>query len=207
MNTKNLLFLIRHAETAWTLSGQHTGTTDLPLTRNGKIQSEGLAKVFMPQQFDKIFVSPLKRARETCHLAGFGKEAIVDPDLVEWDYGDFEGKTSLEILRTHPNWNLFHDGAPNGESVSQISHRADHFLKRLESFHGKIAVFSSGHILSVLIARWLGYPASHGQQFLLQPASLMLLGFGHQQRVLIAPSIDLLHNPNSLPVPLPLPET
>lgn len=194
MNSKTLLYLIRHAETTWTLSGQHTGTTDLPLTTNGKIQSEELGKLLMAQQFDNVFVSPLKRARETCHLAGFGKEAIVDADLVEWHYGDFEGKTSAEILRTHPNWNLFLDGSPNGESVSQVSHRADHFLKRLESFHGKIAVFSSGHILRVLIARWLGYHASHGQQFLLQPASLTILGFEHQQRVLIAPSISTMRH-------------
>ncbi len=189
MNSKVLLYLIRHGETAWTLSGQHTGTTDLSLTANGRIQSHLLAKALATQHFNQVFVSPLKRARETCDLAGFGKQAKIDSDLVEWDYGDFEGKTSAEILQEHLHWDLFNDGAPNGESVSQITQRADRFIKKIDSYQGKTAIFSSGHILRVLIARWLGYPANYGRHFLLQPASLTILGFEHQYRVLITPSL------------------
>ncbi len=184
-----LLYLIRHGETVWTLSGQHTGKTDLPLTANGKTEARGLAKSLMNVEFDLVYSSPLKRALETCELAGFEKGAILDPDLVEWDYGDFEGKTSAEVLKGHPNWNLFQDGCPHGESVEAITRRADHFLKKIEKKTGKIAIFSHGHILRVLIARWLGFPASEGQKFFLETSSITILGFEHIERVVISPSV------------------
>ncbi|MBS3905261.1 MAG: histidine phosphatase family protein [Simkania sp.] len=185
-----LLYLIRHGETSWTLSGQHTGTTDLPLTTNGELQAGNLGKLLKRYSFDSVFTSPLKRAKQTCHLAGFSEQAIVDPDLIEWNYGDYEGKTSLEIQQLNPDWELFHDGAPKGESISSISARADRFLNKIRELKGHIAIFSSGHILRVLIARWLHLPATQGRLFFLHTGSLTILGYEHSKPVLVAPSLD-----------------
>ncbi len=184
------LYLIRHGETAWTLSGQHTGKTDLPLTTNGRLQAEEVGKILQNYTFDKVFTSPLKRAKDTCDIAGFATRAIVEPDLVEWDYGDYEGKTSAEIQKLHPGWDLFQDGVVGGETVAAISTRADRLLTKFRGLNGHIGLFSSGHILRVLIARWLALPAAQGRLFLLETGSLTVLGYEHSRPVLIAPSLD-----------------
>jgi len=173
------IYLARHGETAWTLSGQHTGRTDLPLTENGEQNARRLGERLKGLTFAKVFASPLQRARRTCELAGFGSVAEIDPDLVEWNYGDCEGLTSAQIHAKNPDWKLFRDGCPSGESVAQIGARADRVVARLRAIQGNVLLFSSGHILRVLGARWLGLDASAGQYFLLSTASLSQLGYEH----------------------------
>src|SRR5580700_10740541 len=174
------VYLARHGNTPWTLTGQHTGLTDLPLTPNGERNARRLGERLKGMTFAKVFTSPLQRAARTCELAGFGAVAETDPDLVEWDYGEYEGLRSNEILRQRPDWQLFRDGAPGGESPAQISARADRVVKRLRAVPGNVLLFSSGHIIRVLTARWLTLDlTSAGKYFLLNPASLSALSYEH----------------------------
>lgn len=174
------IYLARHGETAWSLSGQHTGLTDLPLTERGERNARRLGDRLKGLTFARVIASPLQRARRTCELAGFGVVAEVDPDLVEWDYGEYEGRTSADILREHPDWQLFRDGCPGGESPKQVAARADRAIGRLRGIAGNVLVFSSGHFIRMLAARWIGGDAvSHGRHFMLTTASLSAIGYEH----------------------------
>ena len=173
------LYLARHGETAWTVSKQHTGLTDIPLTERGEGNARRLGERLKGRTFARVFTSPLQRARRTCELAGFGAVALVDPDLVEWNYGEYEGRTTADILKQRPDWQLFRDGCPGGESVAAIGARADRVLARLRGVDGDVLVFSSGHFLRVLAARWLGLDPSGGRYFYLGTATLSALGYEH----------------------------
>jgi probable phosphoglycerate mutase len=175
-----VLYIARHGNTAWTHSGQHTGLTDLPLTPDGERNAVRLGERLKGMKFAQVFTSPLQRAARTCELAGFGAGAITDPDLVEWDYGKYEALTSAEILRVDPHWDLFREGAPGGESPEQIGERADRVVQRVRGLAGDVLIFSSGHFIRVLTARWLGLaPGVGGRYFLLSPASLSALSYEH----------------------------
>jgi broad specificity phosphatase PhoE len=176
------LYLVRHGETAWSKTGQHTGRTDIELTEQGKLDATRLGECLKSLKVDRVFTSPLKRARGTCELCGFGSQATTMEELLEWDYGSYEGKTSVQIRADRPDWDLFKDGCPEGESVVDISSRADRALTAFGEIDGTVLVFSSGHLLRVLAARWLGCEASFGRYLGLDPASLSLLGFEHGQR-------------------------
>src|SRR5213595_3300722 len=173
------LYLARHGETAWSLSGQHTGLTDLPLTEQGECNARNLGSRLAGLTFTKVFTSPLQRATRTCELAGFAAAAEVDRDLVEWDYGDYEGLRTAEIHDKRPEWQLFRDGCPGGESPDQISARADRVVSRVRAVKGDVLIFSSGHFLRVLAARWLGLEPFAGRFFMLDTASLSALGYEH----------------------------
>jgi broad specificity phosphatase PhoE len=176
--TLPLLYIARHAETAWSLDGRHTGRTDLPLTDRGEESARKLSARLRGMTFAKVFTSPLQRAKRTCELTGFGSVAENDSDLVEWDYGEYEGKRSLEIRAGRPDWELFRDGCPGGESPQQISERADRFLNRVRLVDGDVLVFTSGHVSRVLAACWLGlelWPI--GKLLMLGTASLSALGY------------------------------
>jgi probable phosphoglycerate mutase len=171
------LFPIRHGETAWSLMGQHTGTTDLPLTDNGRRLAERLRPALAKEAFALVLVSPLQRARETCELAGFGDRAVVEPALVEWNYGAYEGLTPEQIHEQAPGWLIFRDGCPGGEAPDQVGARADRVIARARAVDGDVALFAHGHVLRVLAARWLGLPAGAGQHFLLDTGTLCVLGY------------------------------
>ncbi|MGA8380244.1 MAG: histidine phosphatase family protein [Stellaceae bacterium] len=174
-----LVYLARHGETAWSLSGQHTGRTDLPLTERGEEQARALGERLRGLVFAKVLTSPSQRAVRTCALAGFGAAAETDPDLAEWDYGDYEGRRTAEILAERADWQLFRDGAPDGETPEQIGARADRAITRIRAVRGDVLLVSSAHISRVLAARWLGLPASGGRYLMLGTASLSLLGYEH----------------------------
>jgi broad specificity phosphatase PhoE len=175
-----IIYLARHGETAWSISGQHTGLTDLPLTERGEENARRLGDRLKGVAFAKVFTSPLQRAKRTCELAGFGAIAEVDRDLVEWDYGEYEGRTSAEIHAERPDWMLFRDGCPGGESVAQASARADRVVGRLRDLRGSALVFSSGHFIRVLAARWLGAgELAPGRHFMLTTSSLSAVGYEH----------------------------
>jgi broad specificity phosphatase PhoE len=175
------IYLARHGETAWSLSGQHTGLTDIPLTERGERNARRLGERLQGLVFARVFTSPLVRAHRTCELAGFAAHAKVDPDLVEWNYGDYEGKTTDEIHRSRPDWQLFRDGCPGGESVAEISARADRVVARVRAVGADVLLFSSGHFLRVLAARWLGLSASGGRYLALSTATLSMRGYEHTQ--------------------------
>ncbi len=175
-----MLYLARHGETAWTLSGQHTGLTDLPLTERGDRNARNLGSRLAGLAFAKVFTSPLQRATRTCELAGFAAAAEVDRDLVEWDYGDYEGLRTAEIHDKRPEWQLFRDGCPGGESPDQIGARADRVVSRVRAVKGDVLIFSSGHFLRVLAARWLGLEPVNGRLFMLKTASLSALGYENE---------------------------
>ena len=174
------LYLARHGETAWSLSGQHTGLTDLPLTEQGERNARNLGPRLAGLTFAKVFTSPLQRATRTCELAGFAAAAEVDRDLVEWDYGDYEGLRTAEIHDKRPEWKLFRDGCPGGESPDQIGARADRVVSRVRAVKGDVLIFSSGHFLRVLAARWLGLEPVNGRLFMLKTASLSALGYENE---------------------------
>lgn len=174
-----LVYLARHGETIWSLSGQHTGVTDLPLTTTGEQNARSLAGRLHPVNFAEVFTSPLQRARRTSELAGFGRVAKIDPDLSEWDYGEYEGLTTAQIHAKRPGWLLFRDGCPGGETPSEIGARADRVVKRIRAISGNVLLFSSGHFLRVLAARWLGLETLAGRYFVLSTASLSILGYEH----------------------------
>jgi broad specificity phosphatase PhoE len=173
------IYLARHGETAWSLSGQHTGLTDIPLTERGERNAASLAGRLAGIDFAEVLTSPLQRASRTCALAGFEGRAKVDPDLVEWDYGIFEGMKTVDIRVDYPNWSLFRDGAPGGESVEALGTRADRVIAHIRGIEGRVLLFSHGHFCRVLAARWLGLPASDARHFLLGTASLSILGYEH----------------------------
>jgi broad specificity phosphatase PhoE len=174
-----VVYIARHGNTAWTATGQHTSHTDLPLTPDGERNARRLGERLKGMTFAKVFTSPLQRASRTCELSGFGAGAEIDPDLVEWNYGEYEGITSVEILRKRPDWQLFRDGAPGGESPDQVGERADRVIQRIRSVAGNVLLFSSGHFSRVLTARWLGLSPGTGRYFLLSPASLSALSYEH----------------------------
>jgi len=175
-----VLYLARHGETAWSLSGQHTGLTDLPLTERGERNARNLGPRLAGLTFAKVFTSPLQRATRTCELAGFAAAAEVDRDLVEWDYGDYEGLRTAEIHEKRPEWQLFRDGCPGGESPDQIGARADRVVSRVRAVKGDVLIFSSGHFLRVLAARWLGLEPVNGRFFMLKTASVSALGYENE---------------------------
>jgi len=171
------VYLIRHGETAWTLTGQHTGLTDIPLTEHGRETAKRLEPVLTKLRFDLVLTSPLRRARETCELAGLGERTHVDADLVEWNYGDYEGLTSKQILAIDPGWFLFRDGCPGGERPEDVGARVDRVIARARSLRGHVALFAHGHFSRVLAARWLGLPVVSGSHFILDTATLNILSY------------------------------
>jgi broad specificity phosphatase PhoE len=171
------VFPIRHGETAWSLSGQHTGTTDIPLTDNGRRLAKRMRPILAAKAFGLVLCSPMGRARETCELAGLGDEAVIDSDLVEWNYGEYEGLTPKQIQEMAPGWLIFRDGCPGGEAPEQVGARVDRVIARAGAAVGDIALFAHGHVLRVLAARWIGLPPSGGQHFLLNTGTLCVLGY------------------------------
>jgi probable phosphoglycerate mutase len=172
------LFPIRHGETAWSLSGQHTGTTDIPLTDNGRRLAGRLRPALAKEEFALVLTSPLQRARETCELAGFGDKAVLESDLVEWNYGAYEGLTPKKQIHAQaPGWLIFRDGCPGGETPEQVGARTDRVIARARAAGGDVALFAHGHVLRVLAARWLGLPPGAGQHFLLDTGTLGVLGY------------------------------
>jgi broad specificity phosphatase PhoE len=176
--TLPIIYLARHGETAWTLSGQHTGLTDLPLTERGERNAHRL-KERLHGSFARVFTSPLQRATRTCELAGFGAVAEIDRDLLEWNYGEYEGRLTTDIHKERPDWQLFRDGCPGGESPNEVGTRADRAVKRVRAVQGAVLLFSSGHFLRVFAARWLGLDAAFGRYFVLSTASVSVLGYEH----------------------------
>jgi probable phosphoglycerate mutase len=176
-----VVYAVRHGETAWSLSGQHTGLTDLPLTEAGERNARRLAGRLAGPVFAKVLTSPLQRASRTCELAGYGAVAERDRDLVEWNYGDYEGRKSAEIHAERPDWLLFRDGCPGGESPAEVGARADRVVSRLRAVDGNVLLFSSGHFLRTLAARWLGLEPAAGQYFLLGTAAVSILGYEHNR--------------------------
>ena len=175
------VYLARHGETAWSLSGQHTGSTDIPLTEHGERNALRIGERLAGLSFAMVLTSPLQRAIQTCHLAGFGSAARADSNLVEWNYGNYEGLRTAEIRAERPDWQLFHDGCPGGESPEQVGGRADEVIGRLRASRGDVLVFSSGHFLRVLTARWLGLEPAAGRFLMLNTASLSVLGYENSQ--------------------------
>jgi len=171
------IYLARHGETEWTVTGQHTGRTDLPLTERGECNARKLGQRLRDMTFAKVFTSPLRRAMRTCELAGFGSVAEIDPDLVEWDYGEYEGRRTVNILQERPDWQLFRDGCPGGEVPEQVATRADRVMQRVRKVAGNVLLFSSGHFLRVLTARWIGTEPIFGKSLMLSTASLSALGY------------------------------
>jgi len=177
-----MVYLARHGETAWSLTGQHTGLTDLPLTERGERNARQLGERLRGLTFAKVYTSPLQRAHRTCELAGFGAVAEVDPDLVEWDYGQYEGRRTAEIRVKHPGWLLFRDGCPGGESPAQASARADRVVSRLRAVQGDVLLFSSGHFIRVLVTRWIDLEVTaNARRFMLSTASLSAVGYENER--------------------------
>ncbi|HEX2928181.1 MAG TPA: histidine phosphatase family protein [Candidatus Binatia bacterium] len=170
------IYLLRHGETEWSLNGRHTGVTDVPLTDNGRMAARRLQPVLARENFELVLTSPLQRARETCELAGLSTRATVELDLMEWNYGEYEGLTTQQIRQTRPAWTVFRDGCPGGESPEQIGARADRVLTKVRATEGNVALFAHGHILRVLAVRWIDLPARYGEHFLLDTATLNVLG-------------------------------
>jgi len=179
------VYLIRHGETEWTRTKKHTGLTDIPLTDEGRAQALWLREKLADKSFKKVLCSPLVRAKETCEIANLMKKAEICEDLVEWDYGDYEGKTTAEIREKDPKWSIFSKGAPNGESIGDVSSRAQRVTAKLRATPGDVAIFSSGHFLRSLAARWLHLPVTEGKLFLLSTASLCILGYERETSVII----------------------
>ena len=170
-------FVMRHGETAWSVSGRHTSTTDLSLTDNGRRLAERLRPALAREAFARVFVSPMRRARETCELAGLDDAAVIDSDLAEWNYGEYEGLTPEQIHEKAPHWLIFRDGCPGGEMPEQVGRRVDRVVARVRAVEGNIAVFAHGHVLRVLVARWIGLPPGAGQHFLLDTGTLGVLSY------------------------------
>jgi broad specificity phosphatase PhoE len=167
--------IIRHGETEWTLNGRHTGRTDIPLTENGRDAARQLAPLAAHVRFALVLTSPMRRARETCELAGLGDQAQSDANLLEWNYGEYEGLTAQEIYARHPGWRVFTDGCPGGESPAEVASRVDRVIARVRGVQGDVALFAHGHVFRVFAARWLGLPPAAGCHFLLDPATLSVL--------------------------------
>jgi len=173
--------LVRHGETAWSLSGQHTGRSDIPLTPAGEAAARALAPRLAAGSYAAVWSSPSSRAVTTCDLAGYGKNRLIDPDLAEWDYGAYEGRTTKEILAERPGWRLFRDGCPGGEAAADVGARADRVIARIRALDAELIVFSSAHVLRVLAARWIGLPPEGGALLVLGTASVSVLGYEHDR--------------------------
>ena len=171
------VYLLRHGETEWSLNGRHTGITDIPLTENGRMAARLLKPILAKVTFTLVLTSPLQRARETCELAGLGQFANVEPDLIEWNYGEYEGLTTEQIRSTRPGWSVFRDGCPGGESPEQVGARADRVITKIRTAAGNVALFGHGHFTRVLAARWINLSANYGENFLLDTATLNVLGY------------------------------
>ncbi len=178
------LWLVRHGETEWSASGRHTGSTDIPLTAKGEKQAETLGKLLAGHTFARVLTSPMGRAIETCRLAGFGDVADTTGDLREWDYGDYEGRKTVDIRKERPGWTLFDDGVPNGETAAEVGARADRVIASAEAAGDDVALFAHGHVLRVLTARWLALTPEDGRRFGLDTATLGILGHEREVRVL-----------------------
>jgi len=178
------LWLVRHGETEWSLSGAHTGSTDLPLTKAGSARAKAVGRFFAGRPFALVLASPLKRARETCRLAGYGDIAQTESNLREWNYGDYEGRTTAEIRAQLPGWSLWLQGVPNGESIDQVANRARAIIERASKADGDVALFGHGHILRILTACWLGLEPADGRLFALSTGSVSLLGYERETRVI-----------------------
>jgi broad specificity phosphatase PhoE len=179
------IVLVRHGETAWSRSGQHTGRTDIPLLEDGERMGRALERPLRAWSFAAVWTSPLRRASDTCALSQHGVIARPDPDLMEWDYGAYEGKTSKEIRAKAPDWALWKDGVPDGETVEQVGARADRVVQQVRRVHGNVLLFSHGHLLRVLAARWLGLSPTEGRLFALSTASISVLGWDGDQPVIV----------------------
>lgn len=184
-NFKQKVMVIRHGDTEWSLKGLHTSHTDLPLTENGRKEASLLSGPFKQYDFKAVFCSPLKRARETCQLAGGGDNVIIDNDLTEWDYGRFEGLTTEQIEKEMPNWDLFKDGCPGGESPEEVSTRVDRMIKKIQAIDGDVAVFSHGHLSRVFATRWINQPIQNSHMFVLDTATLNVLGAYHDDPAIV----------------------
>jgi broad specificity phosphatase PhoE len=182
MNSTNALWLIRHGETAWTISGQHTSRTDLPLTPEGERRAEQLKRLLKARPFAVVLSSPMRRAVDTCHLAGYEPE--LTDDLREWDYGDYEGRTTAEIQKTAPGWTIWTGQTPGGESAAQVGARADRLIERATAVEGDVALFGHGHMLRILGARWLGLEPEGGRLLALSTGSVSVLGYERETRVI-----------------------
>jgi broad specificity phosphatase PhoE len=183
-DARHQFVLARHGQTEWSESGQHTGTTDIPLTSTGEQQAQSLAAPLSAWDFALVLTSPMQRARSTCRLAGLGDRAEVTDDLREWNYGDYEGLTTRQIREGRPGWTLFTGGAPNGETADQVAARADRVIEQALAADGPVVAFAHGHILRVVCARWLGLDANSARFFALSPATISVLGFEREQRVI-----------------------
>ena len=188
--------LARHGETEWSRTGRHTGRTDVPLTDEGRLQAELLAISLSGRQFERVLTSPLSRAAETCRLAGFEDRAEAREELLEWDYGEYEGLTTPEIRRERPDWFLWRDGCPGGESAEDVGERVDRLLAELSRSRGSVALFAHGHVLRVLAARWLGLPPADGALLALATATVSVLGWERETAV-----VRLWNMPPGVPVP------
>ena len=184
MTEEHELWLVRHGETEWSLSGQHTGSTDVPLTDNGRAQAKALGALVAGRSFARVLSSPKSRALETCRLAGFGDDVETTDDLLEWDYGDYEGRRTVDIRKERPGWTLFTDPVPNGETAEQVAARVDRVIAAAAGAGGDVALFAHGHVLRVLTARWLGLPPDDGRLFALSTATLSVLGHERETRVI-----------------------
>jgi broad specificity phosphatase PhoE len=178
------LWLIRHGETEWSRSGAHTGRTDLPLTDKGRERAKVLGGLLKGRRFALVLTSPMERARETCRLAGYGDGAVIEPNLREWDYGDYEGRTTSDIRKERPGWSLWKDGVPNGETVEQVGERAREVIGRATGVEGDAALFAHGHILRILAACWSGLPPLDGKLLVLGTASISILGYERETRAI-----------------------
>lgn len=178
------LWLIRHGETAWSLSGAHTGRTDIPLTENGRANASAIGRYLARRKFALVLTSPLERARETCRLAGYADVAVISENLREWDYGDYEGRTTAEIRQTSPGWSLWTAGVPNGETAEQVAARAQSVIVRAVAAGGDVALFAHGHLLRILTACWLGLPPNDARLFALAAGSVSTLGYERETRVI-----------------------
>ena len=183
-------FCIRHGETEWSLNGRHTGTTDIPLTDKGRRLAERMRPKLSRLAFALVLVSPMRRARQTCELSGLGDRAAIDNDLMEWNYGAYEGLTPRQIRERSPNWLIFRDGCPGGETPEQVGARADRVIARARATEGNVALFAHGHVLRVLVARWIGLSASGGEHFLLDTGTLSVLGDYHG-----SPAVQIWNGP------------
>jgi probable phosphoglycerate mutase len=184
------VYLVRHGETEWSRSGRHTGVTDLPLTEAGRSVAQRLRPLLAEVSFARVLSSPLRRARETCELAGLGTHAIVEPDLREWSYGEYEGLTPEQIDARRPGWLIFRDGCPGGETPAEMGARVDRLIARVREVPGNVALFAHGHVFRVLVARWIGLPAGGGRHFRLDTATLNILGYYHD-----APAVQVWNAP------------
>lgn len=179
-----MLWLIRHGETEWSLSGAHTGRTDIPLTAAGEEKARAIRHKLGGREFALVLCSPLERARRTCEIAGLGEQARIDPNLLEWDYGEYEGRTTNDIRNDRPDWFLFRDGVPGGETLEEVAARANLAISRALGAKGDVAMFAHGHILRILAACWLGLPPRDASMFALSTASVSTLGYEHETRVI-----------------------